>query len=127
MVVDDDPEIGRIVTSLLCKHNHNHGVISFTGGKGALAYLKNDISCPDERRVKLLLTDIEMSEMTGLELLRQAKTLYPGLPVIVMSGAGEGRDRDEIFSLGADFIPKPFGLVDLLARINSACRPVAQG
>jgi DNA-binding response OmpR family regulator len=111
-VVDDDPAIGEMLTKFLAKHNCR--VISFTQGQAALDYLKTNPT-----GVNLLLTDMVMPEMTGLELTRQAKALYPALPVIVMSGSGEGLDRDEIFSLGADFIHKPFDLVDLLIRINS--------
>jgi DNA-binding response OmpR family regulator len=58
-----------------------------------------------------------MPEMSGLELARQVKTLYPAIPIIVMSGTADGKDRDEIFSLSADFIPKPFDLADLLKRV----------
>jgi len=137
MIVDDEPQIGKMLTQFLGKHNCR--VIFFTNGKDALACLKSN-------RVNLLLTDMTMPGITGIpygtpfngtclpvrqaclpvrqvpsgiELARQVKTLYPALPVIVMSGLADGRDRDEIFSLGADFIPKPFDLVELLKRINS--------
>jgi DNA-binding response OmpR family regulator len=109
-VVDDDPVMGEMLAVFLGKRNYR--AIFFTSGNQALAYLKNNPAI-------LLLTDRVMPEMSGIELTRQVKTLLPVLPVIVMSGSADGQARDEIFALGADFIPKPFELVDLLRRINS--------
>jgi CheY-like chemotaxis protein len=129
MVVDDDPMIGKCLTMFL--EGHNYRVIFFTNGQEALAYLANNT-------VHFLITDLQMPEMTGLELLRQVKTLFPpplrGEPrpegpvfpprrdigALVMSGSADARDRDEIFALGADFIAKPFELADLLKHIRSA-------
>jgi DNA-binding response OmpR family regulator len=144
MVVDDEPQIGKILTLFLGKHNYK--AIPFTSGKEAITYLKNNT-------IDLLLTDLQIPdktavspanrdktavspanrdktavssanrEITGIELAQQAKTLYPALPIIVMSGSADGKDRDEIFKLGADFIPKPFELADLLERIDSRIHP----
>jgi CheY-like chemotaxis protein len=112
----------------------NYAVTAFTSGKDALDYLKSqippnpplskggirgDFACG----VGLLLTDLQMPEMTGIELARQVKILYPALPIIVMSGSADGEARDEIFSLGADFISKPFDLAELLKRIQQAGNP----
>jgi len=129
MIVDDDPMIGRCLTMFLDGQparpdGHSGGgyrVIFFTNGHKALDYLADNT-------VNFLLTDLQMPEMTGLELLRQVKTLYPALPALVMSGSADGplghpaggADRDEIFALGADFIAKPFDLADLLKHIRSA-------
>jgi len=113
LVVDDNPIIGKLLMRFLTEENYE--VTSFTRGKEALEYLKTN------EAVGLLLTDIDMPEMSGIELSRQVKTLYPALPIIVMSGSADGQTRDEIFSLGADFIPKPFELVDLLKRVETAC------
>ncbi|MFH1228442.1 MAG: response regulator [Planctomycetota bacterium] len=111
LVVDNQPLIGEMLTQFLGRHNHE--ALFFTSGKKALTHLKTN------EAVNLLLTDMVMPKMSGLELVRQVKTLYPELPIIVMSGSADGRDRDEIFKLGADFIPKPFQLIDLLMLINS--------
>ena len=135
MVVDDDPIIGKLLTRFLAEKNYE--VTAFTSGKDALDYLESSSplfkDCYPElgsgsnemlkrvqhdTAIRLLLTDLHMPEMTGIELARQVKTLYPAMPIIVMSGLADGRDRDEIFSLGADFIPKPFDLAELLKRIE---------
>ncbi|MFH1227856.1 MAG: response regulator [Planctomycetota bacterium] len=147
MVVDDEPQIGQMLTRFLGKHNY--GVIYFTSGKKALDYLQSNSAvrdchalnhngsglamtskgCHCEERsdeaistsngVHLLLTDMQMPEISGLELVRQVKILYPALPIIVMSGSADGQDRDEIFKLGADFITKPLDFADLLKQVNS--------
>jgi len=123
IVVDDDPMIGRCLTMFLERHNYR--VVFFTDGNKALDYLKSPH--PPfakgekgglESGVHFLLTDLQMPGMTGLELLRQVKALFPALPALVMSGSADGRDRDELFALGADFIAKPFELADVLKRID---------
>jgi two-component system response regulator HydG len=121
MVVDDEPQIGQMLTKFLGKHNYK--AIPFTSGKEAIAYLK---SVNEGEPRCLLKTSVDndlygrwLLLTAGIELARQAKTLYPTLPIIVMSSSADGRDRDEIFSLGADFIHKPFKLTDLLQLINS--------
>ncbi len=139
IVVDDDPMIGKLLTTFLGEREYE--VNYFTSPQKALTCLrllgntpnpvrsehnqrnnlssKSDCSLSDASNgVNLLLTDLQMPEMTGLELTRQVKTLYPRLPVIVMSGSADGPERDEIFALGADFIPKPFDFADLLERID---------
>jgi DNA-binding response OmpR family regulator len=109
--VDDEPVIGKMITRFLGKHMPDYSVIYFTSGESALVYLKNNTT------VGLLLTDIEMPGITGIEFARQVRTLYPALPIIVMSGTADGQHREEIFKLGADFISKPFNLADLLGKL----------
>jgi DNA-binding response OmpR family regulator len=138
MVVDDEPAIGQMLTRFLGKHNYE--VIFFTSGKEALAYLKdNTVSLllmdwllerselqptilgsksGAEASFNCRSTDMIMPGITGVELARQVKTLYPTMPIIVMSGSADGPDRDRIFELGADFIPKPFNLVDLVRKFK---------
>jgi DNA-binding response OmpR family regulator len=113
MVVDDDEAICEMLTRFLAKRD-TLSVIGFTNSKKALEHLKT-------HEVNLMLTDMAMPGLTGIELARNVKTLYPALPVIVMSGSADGQDRDEIFSLGADFIYKPFELVELLERVEAKC------
>ncbi len=147
MVVDDDPAIGQILTVFLAKRNY--ASVVFTSGKEALNYLAAN-------EVNLLLTDIEMPaafgeprpdisgrEMSGLELARQVKRLFPpacrdargagrALPVIVMSGTADSRALDEIFKLGADFILGLLEQSDLQPsivgsiRLKPNCRTIAK-
>ena len=60
---------------------------------------------------EVLVTDLRLPGMSGLELIRRAKRLHPGLRVVLMSAFGEPKDIVEAMRLGADdFLPKPFDL-----------------
>ncbi len=67
----------------------------------------------------LLLTDYLMEGMTGIDLLKKAKELYPQVKVIVFSGYEEKDSAEEILRLGANcFLCKPIDFEELLARID---------
>ena len=68
---------------------------------------------------QVLVTDLRLPGMTGLELIRRARRLHPGLRVVLMSAFGEPKDIVEAMRLGADdFLPKPFDLDDFLAVLE---------
>ncbi len=89
-----------------------------------------DIACAGG--IDLVLLDILMPEMNGLEMLEALRRARPSLPVIILSALGEGPDRVRGLRLGADdYVVKPFGADELLARVEavlrrSAERPVAR-
>lgn len=67
----------------------------------------------------VLVTDLRLPGMSGLELIRRARQLQPGLRVVLMSAFGEPRDIVEAMRLGADdFLPKPFDLDAFLALLD---------
>jgi DNA-binding NtrC family response regulator len=73
----------------------------------------------EEDPFELLITDIEMSEMNGLELLKRAKELRPSMKVIVMTGLIDNSWWNEAKKAGAsDFIKKPFAVEQLAAKIK---------
>jgi DNA-binding NtrC family response regulator len=75
----------------------------------------------DRHAVDLLVTDIRMSGMSGLELLQQAKLSYPNLTVVVMTGFGDIEVAVEAMKQGAyDFITKPFDHDALVLRLEKA-------
>ncbi len=108
MVVDDEPAIGEILTRFLGKKGYE--VVSFTDGRKALDYLKSN-------PVHLVLTDINMPEMNGVEVVRSAKELKPGLSFLVMaSRLGDEEIEQGLAKLGfPDYIHKPFEL-DAMAK-----------
>ncbi|MBP1772359.1 MAG: two component, sigma54 specific, transcriptional regulator, Fis family [Holophagaceae bacterium] len=68
---------------------------------------------------QVLVTDLRLPGMSGLELIRRARRLHPGLRVVLMSAFGEPKDIVEAMRLGADdFLPKPFDLDALLALLD---------
>ncbi len=72
-----------------------------------------------ERPAQVLVTDLRLPGMSGLELIRRARRLQPGLRVVLMSAFGEPKDIVEAMKLGADdFLPKPFDLDAFLALLD---------
>ena len=111
IVVDDEPDIGEILTRFLAKKNYE--VASFTSGKEALEYLKTN-------EVNLLLTDMAMPEMNGIELIRATKGLQPNLPILLMTGTPNAEMMNELIKYTiSDYIAKPFELDSLEKVIAS--------
>jgi DNA-binding NtrC family response regulator len=111
MVVDDEPIIGEILTKFLTTKDYE--VASFTSGKKALEHLKTN-------EVNLLLTDLDMPDISGIELIKATKELKPKLPILVMTGMYGSGLMDELFKLGiSDYIAKPFELDSLEEIIES--------
>jgi FixJ family two-component response regulator len=72
------------------------------------------------RRCDLLITDLRMLEMNGMELLRRAKAMAPWLPVLIMSGYGDIPTAVEAIKAGAaDFIEKPLDKESFLRKVKS--------
>lgn len=113
LVVDDEPYIGRII-QLQLDGNRYH-VECCGDGADALDRLRgND-------RFDLVLLDIMMPRMTGLDLLHELRALphRRATPVIMLSAKGQEAVREQASSLGAsDFLTKPFSPKKLLARID---------
>ncbi|MCC6493944.1 MAG: response regulator transcription factor [Pirellulales bacterium] len=75
------------------------------------------------RDIDLLLLDMVLPGRTGLEILREVRNARPTLPVIILSALGEERDRVNGLRLGADdYVVKPFGVNELLARVEAVLR-----
>ena len=111
MVVDDEPALGELLVRFLGKKGYE--AVSFTSGKKALAYLKDN-------PVSLVLTDVNMPEMNGIEVVRLAKQIRPDLPIIVMgSHIGDEEIKSNLFKLGVtDYLSKPFELTFLEKTIE---------
>ena len=75
------------------------------------------------REYDLLLLDLVLPGMLGLEILRQVRNVRPTMPVIILSARGEENDRVQGLQLGADdYVVKPFGVNELLARVDAVLR-----
>jgi DNA-binding response OmpR family regulator len=76
-----------------------------------------------EREPDLILLDIMLPGMNGLEVLRQLRAIDAHVPVLILTARGEEADKVLGLTLGADdYISKPFNLAELLARINASLR-----
>ncbi|WP_066629207.1 hybrid sensor histidine kinase/response regulator [Brevundimonas vesicularis] len=109
LAVDDDPLVLINTTALL--EDLGHEVITASSGKQALVHLKSDVP------LDLMVTDHVMPQMSGFELILEAKRLRPGLPALITSGFAEldTVDNDELLRL-----PKPFNQADLERAVWSA-------
>ena len=113
LVVDDEPQITRVLRRGLMTHGYEVEVAP--DGKAALRIFAD--APPD-----LVVTDLSMPNMGGLDLCRKLRELSQ-LPIIVLSVRGEERTKVEALDAGADdYVTKPFGMDELLARIRAALR-----
>lgn len=113
LVVDDEAPMRKLIAAIL--EPEGYGVIEASSGDEALA-------CCEQYRVDIIVTDLVMSGLNGIDLILALKKLYCSIPVIAISGGGgiSGRfDYLEISSLlGAKFVlKKPFEKNILLERI----------
>jgi DNA-binding NtrC family response regulator len=100
LVCDDQEMMRDSLASTLAREGHE--VVAATDGAVALEKIT-------ERRFDLLITDMKMPRMTGIELLAEAKRLRPDLPVIMMTAFATVQTAVEALKLGAyDYIQKPF-------------------
>ena len=112
IVVDDDVSILDVLRQSLSMEGYT--CEAFTRAEDALEAL-------ERMPAEVMLTDIVMPGMRGLELVRRAKHLYPSMTAIVMTGFVEEFSYDEAIRAGAaDFIKKPFTVQELLVRIKHA-------
>jgi two-component system, OmpR family, KDP operon response regulator KdpE len=113
LVVDDEPQIRRALKTALTGHGYEVEVAE--NGEEALTLLPS--WQPDA-----LVLDLVMPDVDGIELLRQTRT-WSDLPVIVLSARGQERDKVQALDLGADdYLTKPFGMDELLARVRAILR-----
>jgi two-component system, OmpR family, KDP operon response regulator KdpE len=116
LVVDDEPQITRVLKTTLS--SQGYGVRTASDGDEALQMLKE--WTPD-----LVITDLRMPNLGGLELCRQIRA-KSRIPIIVLSVKGEERIKVEALDAGADdYVTKPFGVRELLARVRATLRRAA--
>src|SRR2546421_10758269 len=113
LVVGDEPQITRVLRTVLT----SQGYQVRTAGEGESA-LSNFI----EWHPELVITDLFMPHMDGLELCKRIRSVS-SVPIIVLSVKGEERTKVEALDLGADdYVTKPFGIDELMARVRAALR-----
>lgn len=118
LVVDDEPQITRVLRRSLITHGYDVHIAS--DGESALQTFGD--WPPD-----LVVTDLAMPNMNGLELCRRLRTISP-VPIIVLSVRGEEKTKVEALDSGADdYVTKPFGMDELLARIRATLRRAPAG
>lgn len=113
LVVDDEPQITRVLRHSLTAHRYDVR----TAADGLSAFDTFRDWHPD-----LIITDLQMPEMDGIELCRQVRKIST-LPIIILSVRGEEKTKVQALDAGADdYVTKPFGIDELLARVRVALR-----
>jgi two-component system response regulator PilR (NtrC family) len=111
LIVDDDDSIRDVLYDLFSDEHLVH----------AAATAEQALSFIDEQPYDVVLTDISMPGLSGLELLGHLRQTRPGTPVIVVSGIGDRTHAEGLTRLGAfDFILKPFRLEEVEASVGRA-------
>ncbi len=115
LVVDDEPEITRALRTILSAHGFDPIVAA--SADEALAQIAR-------RRPELILLDLVLPDRDGLEVTRTVRQdLGMDVPIVVLSACGEEESKVQALDLGADdFLTKPFGVRELLARMRAAMR-----
>lgn len=100
MVVDDELMMRKLVERVLTRDGFQ--VVLAGDGEEALRLLT-------ERRVEIIISDINMPRLNGFELLRSVKQLYPNIAVVMMTAYGDTYSVNDALLLGADeYVTKPF-------------------
>jgi two-component system, OmpR family, KDP operon response regulator KdpE len=113
LVVDDEPPIRRLLRTGLGTQGYQ--TLDAPNAKAALDLMSDK---PD-----LVILDLGLPDMQGLDLLRQIRAQREDVPIVVLSSRGDETAKVEALDLGADdYVTKPFGMEELLARIRAALR-----
>lgn len=113
LVVEDEKSIAHFISTVL--NNNGYEAMRARTGQEALSMVSSH--CPD-----LIILDLGLPDMDGMDLLRQIRS-WSGLPVVVVSARSHERDKVTALDLGADdYLTKPFGTAELLARVRTAIR-----
>lgn len=113
LVVDDEPRLVRIVKANLESVGYN--VLSTLDGKSAVEMV--EINEPD-----VVILDLGLPGMHGYEVCRRIRE-FSSVPIIILTARSEEEDKVKGLNLGADdYLTKPFGAEELLARVNALLR-----
>lgn len=113
LIVDDEPQIRRLLRATLTAH----GYTTLEAASGADALAKATVEHPH-----LIILDLGLPDLDGTEVLRRIRE-WSHIPIIVLTVRGSERDKIDALDHGADdYITKPFGAGELLARIRTALR-----
>lgn len=113
LVVDDDSQIRRVMRNALSSHGYT--IVEARNGEEALKQVRAE-------RLDLIILDLNMPDMDGIEVCREIRVVS-NLPIIMLTVRSAEKDKVRALDAGADdYVVKPFGIDELLARIRAALR-----
>ena len=110
LVAEDEPIIRNLLNLILTKSGYN--VLSATDGQEAL-----QIASEHDYGIDMLVSDIQMPGMTGVELAKELERFRPNLPILLMSGFSQGM---LILETGWSFLEKPFFPSAMLQKVSES-------
>jgi two-component system KDP operon response regulator KdpE len=114
LVVEDEPAVLRAL--LVALESQGYAAIAAASGTQGVAKAASE-------GPTVMLLDLGLPDLDGLEVIRRVRTFAPDMPLIVLSAHGEDRTKVEALDLGADdFVTKPFAMPELLARVRAGLR-----
>ena len=114
LVVDDEPPIRRLLRTSLGAE----GFEVFEADTAEKAFATIEASKPE-----IVILDLGLPDQDGLDVIRRIRRSGSKLPIVVLSSRGDERGKVEALELGADdYVTKPFGIAELVARIRTALR-----
>lgn len=117
LVIEDDPQIRRFLRPTLTAEGYAY-FEALTAADG--------IQQASSRRPDLLVLDLGLPDRDGLDVIREVRA-WSQMPIVVLSARGQEKDKIAALDLGADdYVAKPFGVGELLARIRAALRRSAR-
>jgi len=123
LVVDDEVSVINSVKMVL---EYDYEIYSANSAEAALEVLNNNADLPDGRQVHMMLLDIGLPGMTGLELLRQIKPVHSDVEVILMTADTSSESEMTAMKYGAfDYITKPFDIDHLANVVKNASEKVS--
>ena len=118
LVIEDDAQIQRFLRVAL----GSHGYRLFEATTGEAGIVEAAMHQPD-----IVILDLGLPDIDGLDVIRRLRE-WTALPIIVLSARGQERDKIAALDAGADdYVSKPFGVGELLARMRAALRHAARG
>ncbi|MDD1537162.1 MULTISPECIES: response regulator [unclassified Bradyrhizobium] len=113
LVIDDQPPIRKLLRMGLTTQGYD--ILEASNGKIALEKLGEEPA--------LIILDLGLPDIQGHELLRTIRARNEGVPIVVLSSRGDEAGKVQALDLGADdYLTKPFGMDELLARLRAALR-----
>jgi two-component system, OmpR family, KDP operon response regulator KdpE len=113
LVIDDEPPIRKLLRMGLSTQGYE--ILEAPNGKTAIELLTQNPG--------LIILDLGLPDIQGLELLRMIRTRSEGVPIVVLSSREDEAGKVQALDLGADdYVTKPFGIDELLARMRAALR-----
>lgn len=113
LIIEDEQSISNFISTILSTNGYD--TLVAVNGTDALSMITSH--CPD-----IIILDLGLPDMDGLEILRSVRT-WSNMPIIVVSARTHEHDKVSALDMGADdYLEKPFGTSELLARIRTAIR-----